>query len=158
MLSRRGSQFQFETVRDALVVAGCAALLIWGIIVAGRTSLAAKPNPNGAYKITVANGSGGTGSGKAVVSASKFVKIDATLDDGHGNVLVLTASKLPIDSSTYRFSGMGTLNANTVKISGRVDPPDTDADPKQRNLKNWRFSATFATTDGKCVGRTVGEK
>jgi hypothetical protein len=157
VLSRRGSQLQFETVRDALVVTGCAALLIWGIVVAGRTSLAAKPNPNGAYKVIVGGDAGGTGSGKAVVNA-KTVKIDATLDDGHGNVLVLSASKLPIDSSTYRFSGVGTVNASIVKVSGRIDPPDPNADPKGRTLKNWRIVATFATTDGKCAGRVIGQQ
>jgi hypothetical protein len=157
VLSRRGSQLQFETLRDALVVAGCAALLLWGIIVVGRTSLAAKANPNGSYKISVAGGNGGTGSGKAVVNA-KFVKIDATIDDGHGNSALLTATRLPIDGSTYRFSGTGTLNANVVKISGRIDPPDPDVDPKQRTLKKWRLTATYSTSDGKCVGRTVGEQ
>jgi hypothetical protein len=150
-------QLQSETLRDALVVTGCAALLLWAIIVSGRMSLAAKLNPNGAYKVILVGGGGGTGSGKAVVSA-KFVKIDATIDDGHGNVATLTAFKLPIDSSTYRFSGTGTLNASVVKISGRIDPPDTDADPQHRTLKNWRFSATYATADGKCVGRAVGEQ
>jgi hypothetical protein len=157
VLSRRGSQLQFETLRDALVVAGCAALLIWGIVVARRTSLAAKPNPNGSYRITLAGGNGGTGAGSAVVSA-KFVKIDATIDDGHGNTSILTASKLAIDSSTYRFSGTGTLNTTVVKLSGRIDPPDADGDPKQRTLKNWRFCATYTTADGKCVGRAVGQQ
>ena len=157
MLSRRGSQLQFETVRDALVVTGCAALLIWGIAVAGRTSLAAKPNPNGAYKVIVGGGAGGTGTGKAVVSA-KMVKIDATLDDGHGNLLVLSAPKLPIDGSTYRFSGTGTVNSSLVKISGRIDPPDPSVDPKGRTLKNWRIVATYATTDGKCAGKMVGQQ
>ena len=157
-MSRRGSQLQFETVRDALVVTGCAALMIWGIIVAGHRSVAPKPKPpNGAYKIIVAGGGGGSGTGKAVVSA-KSVKIDATLDDGHGKQLVLSASKLDFDASNYRFSGTGTLNSDVVSISGRLDPPDPDVDPKQRNLKNWRITATYTTTDGKCVGRAVGEK
>jgi hypothetical protein len=141
-----------------LVVAGCAAFLIWGIIVAGRSQSAPKPNPNGNYKVIVAGGTGGTGSGKAVVSGFKFVKIDATLDDGHGNTLVLAAAKLDLDSSSFRFSGMGTVNGTATKISGRIDPPDPDLDPKQRTLKNWRLTATYATPDGKCVGRAIGEK
>lgn len=133
--------------------------MIWGIIVAGRASVAPpKPNPNGAYKVIVAGGGGGSGSGKAVVSASKFVKLDATFDDGNGTTLVLSASKLALDNSTYRFSGTGIVNSTAVTISGRIDPPDTDTDPKQRNLKNWRITATYVSTDGKCVGRAVGEK
>jgi hypothetical protein len=151
-------QFQFELLRDALVVAACAALLIWGIVVAGHTSLAAKPNPNGAYDVTL--GGDGHGSGKAVVAAKK-VKIDGTLNDGHGNVRTLSAPKLSIDSSSYRFSGTGTLDAQPISISGRIDPPDdpnnlNPGNPKLR--KNWRISATFVTADGKCAGRVLGER
>jgi hypothetical protein len=134
-----------------LVVTGCAALLLWGIVVAGRTSLAAKPNPNGAYDVIVAGDS--NGKGRAVVNA-KSVKIDATLDDG----TVLSASKLPIDNSTFRFSGTGTVNATVVSVSGRIDPPDTDPDPTKRTLKNWRIVATYASTDGKCAGRVIGQR
>jgi hypothetical protein len=157
VLSRRNSHLQFETLRDALVVTGCAALLIWGIVVAGRSSLAAKPNPSGAYKITIGSGGGAVGSGKALVNA-KFVKIDATIDDGQGNTVVISAPKLLIDGSTYRFSGSGTANTGIVKISGRIDPPDPNISPKGRTLKKWRIVATYATVDGKCAGRVIGEQ
>jgi hypothetical protein len=159
VLSRRGSQLQFETVRDALVVTGCAALLIWAALVAGRAQSAPKPNPNGKYELILA-GVGGTGTGTAHVSAKK-IKIDGTFDDGHGNVLTLSAPKVPLDKSEYRFSGTGTLNGTAVNISGRLDPPDDPFDskpgtPKMR--KNWRLTATFATVDAKSVGRIVGQR
>jgi len=131
-----------------LVVTGCAALLIWGIIVGARPAPLAKPNPNGAYPVTLAGN--GHGSGKAIVAAKK-VKIDGTMDDGHGNLLTLSAPKLALDNSTYRFTGTGTLNADPVNISGRIDPPDG-------TLKRWRVTATFVTTDGKCAGRVLGER
>jgi hypothetical protein len=158
-VSGRRRQFRFETVRDALVVVACAALLLCaGLFVVVRpppVDPAAKPNPNGAYWLTLA--AQGRGTGKAVVTAKK-VRIDGTLDDGRGNLLTLSAPKLAIDSSTYRFSGTGTLNSSTVNISGRIDPPDTDPDPKSRALKAWRFTATFITTEGRCTGRVVGQQ
>src|SRR3954452_14252245 len=114
-------QHHFESVRDALVVAVCAALLVWGAAFIARPPVdpSAKPNPNGKYDLTLV--ALGRGTGKAIVTTKK-VKIDAKLDDGKGNILILTAPKLNIDNSTYRFTGIGTLNMSTVNLSGRIDP------------------------------------
>jgi hypothetical protein len=142
-----------------LVVTGCAALLIWAALVVGRAQTAPKFNPNGKYELILA-GVGGSGSGTAIVSAKK-VKIDGTFDDGHGNVLTLSAPKVPLDNTEYRFTGTGTLNGTVVQISGRLDPPDDpdNTNPgKSKVRKNWRLTATFATLDAKSVGRIVGQR
>ena len=158
MLIRRVRQLPFETLRDAVVVVGCAALLVWAAVLAGRAQSAPKYIPNGKYDLILVGI--GSGTGTAHVAAKK-VKIDGTLDDGHGNTLTLSVPKVPLDNTEYRFTGTGTLNGAPVNISGRLDPPD---DPNNLNpnspkvRKNWRLTATFTTLDGKSVGRIVGER
>ena len=137
-----------QVMQDALVCLMCAAaILLGGALVAVRTPAAAHPKIYGSYKVVFAGSSNGTG--KAVVTP-KTVKLDGTLVDAQGKKFDFSAASLAIDSSTYRFKGVGTLGGSPLKVSGRLDPDN-------KTLKQCRIVATFLAADGK-VGRVVGKQ
>lgn len=110
-----------------------------------RAPSAAPPRINGAYELT------GKGPnvviGKAVVSAQR-VKVTGTMTDAAGNNLDFSAPNLPLDRSTYRFTGTGTLGSSTATVSGRLDPDD-------QTVKKCRIVGTFVAADGN-AGRFTG--
>ena len=124
--------------------------MIWLTVCAGTPTdvspAKAPPRINGRYALTFAGD--GTGSGDAVVTP-KSVRITGTLTDDACNKISFSAPGLDIDSSTYRFTGTGTLGGNTVTVSGRLDADD-------KSIRKCRIVATFLASDG-AAGRIAGE-
>ena len=86
------------------------------------------------------------GNGDAVVTP-KTVRMTGVVPDAAGNDLQFSAS-LDIDSSTYRFTGTGTLGNQAVTVTGRLDADD-------KSIRNCRIVATYLASDGS-AGRIAG--
>jgi hypothetical protein len=142
----RRREFKFEPARDALLSVLAATLLLWAAVISNRAAPSvAPPKIHGKYELTFAGP--GPGSGTAVVTPNA-VKIDGTMTDAQGNEITFSATKLPIDRSTYHFKGTGMLGNSPATITGRLDPDDA-------TVKKCRIAATFVAADGR-AGRIVG--
>jgi hypothetical protein len=128
-------------VANALVVVAVAVLLLCAIVAQRRLSAQASPI-DGTY--TVQFGGAARGLGQARV-AGKNVTITGNLIDGGGNPVSFSAGGLKLTGT--RFKGTGSVGADAISISGRIDPADTTS-PKPR------LQATYLG-NGE-AGRTVG--
>lgn len=141
--------FAWRTIRvrcqpTAVTLLACALIGLWFANGADADEEVAKPVIYGAYAVTVAGDH--SGKGNAAVSAAG-VTINVQLVDADGNKGHMVATNLPLEKG--RFFGTATMFGESVKISGRVDPPGSTIVDKPRLV------ATYVTDSGK-AGRLVG--
>ena len=139
-MSRLGLQLSRPLAMAPAIAA--TALLLYALIAFPSRSSAT--DVNGTYTVQVAGFGRGTGT---CTVTPQSVSVQCSIRDDAGNAHALTAETLKRDG--YRFRGNGTLGSTTVRISGRIDPPNT---PQSAS----RLQATFVTTDNRS-GRIVGK-
>ncbi|MGC4031148.1 MAG: hypothetical protein QM754_05295 [Tepidisphaeraceae bacterium] len=129
---------------------GSAALqvLLVGILAVGTIAHAksgSRPGTKGTYAVKFHGSFAGEASAKV---NPDHVALSGDLHDANGATVTLDAKKLKLDDS--RFSGTGTVNGQSVDITGRVDAAEGGV------LKIARIVITVNGDNGQ-FARAIGE-